>query len=122
MNTQERATRAKGSARALQPSDDSTEDLAVENARLRREVARLQALCDRHEAVRNGLTEAMWRHEAPVSRLGQRNRGPHHAPEAAAGAIGVAERHRLGVPEARSYPTDPAAHAHPARSSVNGSR
>lgn len=104
MNTQERAVRAKGSARALQPSDGSREDLAVENALLFREVARLQALCDQHEAVRAGLTEAMWRHEAPVSRLGQRNGGLPHPAEAAAEVIGVAERHCHGVREHEATP------------------
>ncbi len=53
--------RAQGSAHVLRRSTDSGDDLAVENARLRREVVRLQAGCDQHEADLLRLTQALWR-------------------------------------------------------------
>ena len=60
MSLQGSAPRGEGSARALRPSKPSADELAVENARLRRETARLQALCDQQETNLLRLTQAMW--------------------------------------------------------------
>lgn len=114
MNMRGSAARAQDSARALRPSNGSGQDLTVENARLGREVARLQLLCDQHEKTLCGLTQAMWqlRQEASAteSQRAQRDGGLRDEVEEPDGAISVlAERHRLGFPAARSYPIDPAA-------------
>ncbi len=60
MSMQGSAARAQGPARALRPANGSGDNLAVENARLRREVVRLQAVCDQHETTLPRLTQALW--------------------------------------------------------------
>lgn len=113
MNMPGSAARAQTQDRALRPSNGSGEGVAVENARLGREIARLQAVCDQHERTLCGLTQAMWRlRQEPStteSQLAQRDSGQHEEVEDPAEEISLlAERHRLGFRDARSHPIDPA--------------
>ena len=100
--------RAGGDVRLGRRSNQSVEDLAFDNHRLGREVVRLQALCEKHEANLLRLSQAMWqmRREAlqAESKIAALRREVQAVDELkrSSKVIGLmAERHRLGIPDAR---------------------
>ncbi len=60
MHLQGSVARAESSARGFRPSHGSGDDSTVENARLRRELVRLQAVCDEQETNLLRLSRALW--------------------------------------------------------------
>ena len=105
--------RAGGDVRQGRRSNQSVEDLAFDNHRLAREVVRLQALCEKHEANLLRLSQAMWQMrreavqaESKIAALRREAQAVEEL-ERSSKVIGLmAERHRLGIPDARGQLAD----------------
>lgn len=100
--------RIGGDARLGRRSDSSVEDLRFENTRLGREVMRLQALCEKHEANLLRLTKAMWRMrreavqaESTIAELRGELRLLEDLRRSGEAISSMADQNRLGIPDAR---------------------
>lgn len=103
--------RVGGEARLGRRANSSVEDLRFDNARLGREVTRLQALCDEHEANLLRLTQAMWQMrrqavqaESKIADLRGEVALLAELRKSSQAISLLAERHRLGIPDSRNQP------------------
>lgn len=105
--------RVRGDVRLGRRSNQSGEDVAFDNNRLAREVVRLQALCEKHEANLLRLTQAMWQMrrqalqaESRIAALRSEVQAAEELKRSGKVISLMAERHRLGIPDARGQSAD----------------